>query len=46
MKYKNLDNIFYLEDLFGIWTTEQAKEKEYKNDKVDINLFQEMALLM
>ena len=30
MKYKNLNNIFYLEDLFDIWTTEQAKEKEYK----------------
>ena len=39
MKYKNLNNIFYLEDLFDIWTTEQAKEKEYKNDKVDIKSF-------
>lgn len=33
MKYKNLDNIFYLEDLFDIWTTEQAKEKNIKTIK-------------
>ena len=33
MKYNNLDDIFYLEDLFIVWQAEQAKEKEYKNDK-------------
>lgn len=46
MKYNNLDDIFYLEDLFIVWQAEQAKEKEYKNDKVDIRSFQEMVLLM
>lgn len=39
MKYNNLDDIFYLEDLFIVWQAEQAKEKEYKNDKVDIRSF-------
>ncbi|MCI6165330.1 MAG: hypothetical protein MR675_09145 [Lachnospira sp.] len=39
MKYKNLDDIFYLEDLFNVWQAEQAKEKEYKNTKVDIKSF-------
>ena len=34
MKY-NLDNIFYLEDLFNVWQAEQAKEKEYKNKDKD-----------
>ena len=39
MKYNNLDDIFYLEDLFIVWQAEQAKEKEYKIDKVDIRSF-------